>query len=105
MTQSHVQPERGTECGKNVLELYQKYRTSKGKPVNKRLHFAIPWRPPTDPRITRALSTSREICFTSAAGEAKCTSSRRRAANCTDLSLIHISEPTRLGMISYAVFC
>ncbi|CZR99279.1 hypothetical protein CDFC105_64105 [Clostridioides difficile] len=22
-----------------------------------------------------------------------------------DLSLIHISEPTRLGMISYAVFC
>src|SRR5450756_3067890 len=24
---------------------------------------------------------------------------------CVDLSLIHISEPTRLGMISYAVFC
>src|SRR5450756_2835475 len=24
---------------------------------------------------------------------------------CFDLSLIHISEPTRLGMISYAVFC
>src|SRR5450756_1851533 len=23
----------------------------------------------------------------------------------TDLSLIHISEPTRLGMTSYAVFC
>ena len=23
----------------------------------------------------------------------------------TQLSLIHISEPTRLGMISYAVFC
>src|SRR5450756_285595 len=23
----------------------------------------------------------------------------------SDLSLIHISEPTRLGMISYAVFC
>ena len=23
----------------------------------------------------------------------------------TPLSLIHISEPTRLGMISYAVFC
>src|SRR5659263_653611 len=23
----------------------------------------------------------------------------------TNLSLIHISEPTRLGMISYAVFC
>src|SRR5450759_5882357 len=25
--------------------------------------------------------------------------------NILDLSLIHISEPTRLGMISYAVFC
>ena len=25
--------------------------------------------------------------------------------NCLSLSLIHISEPTRLGMISYAVFC
>ena len=25
--------------------------------------------------------------------------------NIDDLSLIHISEPTRLGMISYAVFC
>src|SRR5428012_12237 len=24
---------------------------------------------------------------------------------CEGLSLIHISEPTRLGMISYAVFC
>src|SRR5659263_321135 len=27
------------------------------------------------------------------------------AANLVQLSLIHISEPTRLGMISYAVFC
>src|SRR5450759_360901 len=27
------------------------------------------------------------------------------AANLAHLSLIHISEPTRLGMISYAVFC
>src|SRR5450756_2815964 len=26
-------------------------------------------------------------------------------AQSLDLSLIHISEPTRLGMISYAVFC
>ena len=26
-------------------------------------------------------------------------------AQLLDLSLIHISEPTRLGMISYAVFC
>src|SRR5450756_2860533 len=28
-----------------------------------------------------------------------------RAMTVKDLSLIHISEPTRLGMISYAVFC
>src|SRR5450756_1396544 len=27
------------------------------------------------------------------------------ALDTLDLSLIHISEPTRLGMISYAVFC
>src|SRR5659263_737692 len=26
-------------------------------------------------------------------------------SRCYSLSLIHISEPTRLGMISYAVFC
>src|SRR5450830_1088958 len=84
MTQSHVQPERGTECGRNVLELYQKHRTSKGKPVNKRLHYVIPGQSPTGPRMTRALSTSHEICFTSTAGEAKRTSSRRRATNWTD---------------------
>src|SRR5428012_19209 len=30
---------------------------------------------------------------------------RRRLDLERDLSLIHISEPTRLGMISYAVFC
>src|SRR5450756_3023268 len=30
---------------------------------------------------------------------------RRGFAQIIDLSLIHISEPTRLGMISYAVFC
>src|SRR5450759_4781253 len=28
-----------------------------------------------------------------------------RRRSCQYLSLIHISEPTRLGMISYAVFC
>ena len=28
-----------------------------------------------------------------------------KAGQAMDLSLIHISEPTRLGMISYAVFC
>src|SRR5450756_2243034 len=30
---------------------------------------------------------------------------QREAVETLDLSLIHISEPTRLGMISYAVFC
>src|SRR5450756_2791380 len=30
---------------------------------------------------------------------------RHLCARCPCLSLIHISEPTRLGMISYAVFC
>src|SRR5450759_1310019 len=30
---------------------------------------------------------------------------RDEARKVADLSLIHISEPTRLGMISYAVFC
>ena len=29
----------------------------------------------------------------------------QRAAQAVDLSLIHISEPTRLLSISYAVFC
>src|SRR5428012_16398 len=33
------------------------------------------------------------------------TNPRLRGAAVADLSLIHISEPTRLGMISYAVFC
>src|SRR5450756_2799656 len=30
---------------------------------------------------------------------------RKSSRTDLDLSLIHISEPTRLGMISYAVFC
>ena len=42
--------------------------------------------------------------------EAPCASisqsQRQKMGECAvDLSLIHISEPTRLGMISYAVFC
>src|SRR5450756_2651855 len=32
-------------------------------------------------------------------------SARQYRLTYQDLSLIHISEPTRLGMISYAVFC
>ena len=34
-----------------------------------------------------------------------CGLSRERPGFVPGLSLIHISEPTRLGMISYAVFC
>ena len=30
---------------------------------------------------------------------------KKKHASQNTLSLIHISEPTRLGMISYAVFC
>src|SRR5450756_32334 len=48
---------------------------------SKRRHFYL--------RMVAAGSTGRS-------GEGAC---------CRDLSLIHISEPTRLGMISYAVFC
>eukprot|EP00825_Cyclidium_porcatum_P044351 TRINITY_DN6492_c0_g1_i1.p3 TRINITY_DN6492_c0_g1~~TRINITY_DN6492_c0_g1_i1.p3 ORF type:complete len:122 (+),score=7.08 TRINITY_DN6492_c0_g1_i1:171-536(+) len=41
----------------------------------------------------RAIAALLQDCFTLVAGEPMY------------LSLIHISEPTRLGMISYAVFC
>src|SRR5450756_3062456 len=37
--------------------------------------------------------------------QANWTGSRAAVAMALQLSLIHISEPTRLGMISYAVFC
>src|SRR5450756_1468477 len=42
--------------------------------------------------------------------EAKCGGDPGHCSQCGrrrggELSLIHISEPTRLGMISYAVFC
>src|SRR5450756_25516 len=38
-------------------------------------------------------------------GEKSCPVVFWKPMKVKDLSLIHISEPTRLGMISYAVFC
>src|SRR5450756_2660909 len=38
-------------------------------------------------------------------GPSPALSRHHPTAIAADLSLIHISEPTRLGMISYAVFC
>src|SRR5450759_1889118 len=48
------------------------------------------------------LPLNRYACATRALMIAPCRA--REAASCPTLSLIHISEPTRLGMISYAVF-
>src|SRR5450756_3045363 len=45
----------------------------------------------------RAELASRDVVVRAMVGEMRLEGS--------DLSLIHISEPTRLGMISYAVFC
>src|SRR5450756_2879792 len=42
--------------------------------------------------------------LTIATSHVEYSSAKRHYAH-VDLSLIHISEPTRLGMISYAVFC
>src|SRR5659263_600252 len=53
---------------------------------------------------TRSMVDSKETTIEEAAKEA----ARRISASkgsVAFLSLIHISEPTRLGMISYAVFC
>ena len=45
-------------------------------------------------------------CYSKAQKDSLGTDSARTAKeDSLSLSLIHISEPTRLGMISYAVFC
>ena len=48
-----------------------------------------------------AVLTRRNLFILGLPGQAKSDAIRRFRS----LSLIHISEPTRLGMISYAVFC
>src|SRR5450756_2998013 len=53
--------------------------------------------------LTSNASATRWRFSTSGAWSPKHPSKSSKHA--TDLSLIHISEPTRLGMISYAVFC
>src|SRR5450759_1000260 len=54
----------------------------------------------TDGKVTFGTSTTAPPCAT---GSSACGVSGTRTT--LFLSLIHISEPTRLGMISYAVFC
>src|SRR5450756_2718297 len=50
--------------------------------------------------ILASMSVIEEIPFSQLVQHPKAT-----MAKLEELSLIHISEPTRLGMISYAVFC
>src|SRR5450759_5109034 len=57
-------------------------------------------RPPV--RFLPAVSDFSGFCFVISSRE---TTVWKRRVGVVGLSLIHISEPTRLGMISYAVFC
>src|SRR5450756_2028173 len=52
-----------------------------------------------------ALSTTATVCTQRCAPYRLDLASTTPTVSRTNLSLIHISEPTRLGMISYAVFC
>ena len=59
---------------------------------------------------TVVIDTDKQAALEKAANQVKPTGEQMLLANLTLevaqlLSLIHISEPTRLGMISYAVFC
>src|SRR5450756_2967986 len=54
--------------------------------------------------LTSAQPDGRVAVATEASGT-RCGPTDNRNAPVLGLSLIHISEPTRLGMISYAVFC
>src|SRR5450756_2806611 len=56
--------------------------------------FVLRYQRVATPKKPRFRSVSRRSCMTCLNAVYSCS-----------LSLIHISEPTRLGMISYAVFC
>ena len=59
------------------------------------------------PRIRKYLHTSQQYCTVMKSGEAHSLEDATGwfKLSLLRLSLIHISEPTRLGMNSYAVFC
>src|SRR5450756_2949224 len=80
-----------------------------------------PTRSPDERSLRLVLATTAQRCYMSVIAVV-ITLDRPETASCclssilhgsqrpdrvvvVDLSLIHISEPTRLGMISYAVFC
>src|SRR5450756_3212585 len=61
---------------------------------------------PTAARLLReALAAWRGAALSDVGGDELAGAPAARLAELRSLSLIHISEPTRLGMISYAVFC
>src|SRR5450756_1937922 len=65
--------------------------------------------PVGNPSVPLNATIDRIDCPAPAPSESEATSSNGRVMPDSSLdfrlSLIHISEPTRLGMISYAVFC
>src|SRR5450756_103803 len=57
------------------------------------------------PRSTQSRSSAASDVYKRQPVDCGWQSDRCNIGNGLHLSLIHISEPTRLGMISYAVFC
>src|SRR5450756_503305 len=57
-----------------------------------------------DVALIEGLDSAARLRLYALAGKRRAADGRLRLV-AQELSLIHISEPTRLGMISYAVFC